>query len=91
MQPSIFDLHPEELEQPFDYGDYVTGSAQNGGTAQGYICELGIKWLILSAVPRCGWKQNGPGLDYGNLPCCGFIAKATARRIPSPDQQTEIF
>lgn len=93
QQTSIFDLHPAEIEQPFSYGDYVRGTDRDGGTAQGYICEMGIKWLILSAEPRCGWKQNGPGRDYGNLPCCGYIPKATAQRITPPDQttQTELF
>lgn len=73
---------------PFSYGDYVQGTDRDGGTVRGYICEMGIKWLILSSEPRCGWKQNGPGLDYGNLPTCGFIPKATAQRT-TPDQATQ--
>ena len=91
MQTNLFSLHPEEIEQPLAYGDRVRGCEKDGGVVEGYICEFGIKWLILSAEPRCGWQQNGPGLDYGHLPTVGFIAKATAKRVPEPEMQQEIF
>lgn len=94
MQTDLFDLHPEETERPLAYGDRVRGPGMQPGGArgeilEGYICEFGVTWLILSAEPRCGWHQNGPGLDYGNLPVTGFIYKATAKRVPEPPETTQ--
>lgn len=59
MQKNLFDLHPEEVEKPFDYGDHLIGTDPNGNPQQGYVCAFGIKWLILSAIPRCGTYSSG--------------------------------